>query len=134
MNFKLEAKNVLFLAAFAIVAYALIKVLDAERHLGEMNWIFAIGAVILYFASILLWNFAWGIMAKMDLKQSIKAALYSQVGTVTPFAVGADYLRGRFAKGGKGKFTDGLASSFAAKFYKILISLAFSVVAVGVIL
>ncbi|MBI5225048.1 flippase-like domain-containing protein [Candidatus Micrarchaeota archaeon] len=134
MNFRLEAKNVLFLAAFAIVAYALLKVLDAEKHLGEINATFAIGAIVLYFASILLWNLAWGIMAGMNWKESIKAAFYSQIGTITPFAVGADYLRGRYAKGRKGKFTDGLAASFASKFYKILISLAFSVVAVGIIL
>ncbi|MEK6954208.1 MAG: lysylphosphatidylglycerol synthase domain-containing protein [Candidatus Micrarchaeota archaeon] len=125
---------ILFAIALAGVIYGLLNILDAQKHLNELDLPLALLSALLYLSSIALWNLSWGKFIKLGGNDSILMGFAAQLGGLTPFSLGADFLRGYFAKKAGKKFGEGMAASFAAKFHKIWIALVFSSIGIGVIL
>ena len=126
--------TVLFAVALMAVIYGLLKVFNGEQHMDEINIAVGVASALLYILSIAFWNVAWGRFIRLDTPASIQAGFAAQLGGLTPFSLGADFLRGGLAKGNGRKFVDGFAASFASKFHKIWIALAFSSLGVGALL
>ncbi len=126
MNLKKNWKNLLYLVALAALAYALLKIFDAEKALPQLNYLVALAAIAAYLLSIVFWNVAWGNYLKTGWKESNLVGWSAQFGAMTPFSLGNDVLRGYFAKQHGKKFSEGAAASLATKFYKIALALAFS--------
>ncbi len=123
----MDWKNVAYVAALAAVAYALLKMFDAEKALPSMNLPLAVVAVALYLLSIVPWNSAWGKHLGSGFWEANKIGWAAQFGSLTPFSIGNDVLRGYFGKQYGRPATDSIAASLATKFHKIAIALAFSV-------
>ncbi|MFH1199916.1 MAG: lysylphosphatidylglycerol synthase domain-containing protein [Candidatus Micrarchaeota archaeon] len=123
-------KNAVYVAALAAVAYALLKLFDAEKALPSLNPLLAAAAVALYLLSIVPWNAAWGKHLGSGFWEANKIGWAAQFGSLTPFSIGNDVLRGYFGKRYGKPATDSIAASLATKFHKIAIALAFSVAGV----
>jgi uncharacterized protein (TIRG00374 family) len=126
----MDWKNAVYVAALAAVAYALLKLFDAEKALPSMDAGLAAAAVLFYMLGIVPWNSAWGKYLGSGFWESNKIGWAAMFGSLTPFSIGNDVLRGYFGKAYGKKATDSIAASLATKFYKIAIALAFSIAGV----
>ncbi len=120
-------KNAAYLVALAAMAYALIKLFDAEQAFPQFNLVWAALAILAYLASISTWNIAWGAYLGAGWRESNWVGWKAQFGSVTPFSLGNDVLRGYFAKDHGREFSESMAASLATKFYKIGIAFVFSI-------
>ncbi|MBU1197481.1 flippase-like domain-containing protein [Candidatus Micrarchaeota archaeon] len=129
MNFR----NVLYFIALIALAYALLKIFQAEQALPKLDAFIAAGAIVSYLISIVLWNEAWGQYLKIDFWKSNTIGWSAQFAALTPLSIGNDVLRGYFAKQHGHRFSAGMAASLATKFYKIALALVFSAAGIALL-